>query len=267
MEIFKSIITVVIIAYALLLVIAIFFANYFIFVPPRPGYSNEQDFIKLQTKDKTTIYAIYLPNKTSKYTLLVSHGNAEDIGYILPFLREMQHHGFSVLAYDYHGYGLSGGKPSEANSYNDIDAAYEYLVDVLHVRPQDIILYGRSLGAAVALDLAIRRPVGAIIMEGGFVSAFRVVTGFPLLPFDKFNNLQKISKLTIPVLFIHGLNDRIVYFWHGKKLFQTANQPKQLYVVANAGHNNVLVTAGEMYWKKINDFLVSIQPLDKKTHI
>lgn len=255
----KTVLIYIGIAYFALLFIAFFLSNHLIFVPPRSSYVDSQDIIKLKTKDNTLIAAIFLPNSKAKYTLLVSHGNAEDIGYLLPLLRAMQAHGFAVFAYDYYGYGLSGGSPNEQNSYLAAETAYEYLVDALQIKPQNILVYGRSLGAAMALDLAVRKPVAALIMESGFVSAFRVMTRIPLLPWDKFNNLQKISKLKVPVLFIHGTKDNIVAFWHSNKLFTAAPKPKEFYEVKNAGHNNVLLLAGEEYWHRIESFVETIK--------
>lgn len=244
----------VLIAYVGLLIFAYFFADKMIFLPPRASYRDTDEIIKL-TSNGAQISAIYLPNENAKYTLLVSHGNAEDLGYIMPFFKEFQRHGFSVFAYDYHGYGTSEGSPNEANSYADVRAAYDYLVNVLRISPQRIIIYGRSLGAAVALDLAIKENVAGLIMESPFVTAFRAVTRIPIFPFDEFNNLQKITKLTCPLLIIHGTDDRIVSFWHGKKLLQMANVPKQYFWVTNAGHNDVLPTAGNEYWQALDGFV------------
>ena len=112
--------------------------------------------------------------------------------------------GFSVFAYDYHGYGTSGGKATEQNAYEDIDAAYNYLTQVLKVPPDRIIAHGRSLGGAVAIDLASRKPLGGLVVESSFVSAFRVVTGYRIFPFDKFRNADKIRQVRCPVLIIHG---------------------------------------------------------------
>lgn len=242
------------------LLIAYFFADLMIFFPPQAGYKDNHEVLKLRADDGAIISAVYLPNPKAKYTLLVSHGNAEDIGYLYPFLQEMRAHGFAVFAYDYHGYGTSQGRATEVNVYRDINAAYDYLVDVLHVAPQNIIAYGRSVGAAVALDLAVRKPVAALIMESPFVTAFRVMTRISLLPFDKFDNLTKIKKLQYPLLVIHGQEDTIVSFWHGKKIFEAAAPPaKQHFWVPKAGHNDVLMVAGDGYWRAIDGFVKSVK--------
>ncbi len=251
----KLIITDILIAYVALLLFAYFVSNSMIFFPPHAGYKDSSTFIKLLTADGEKIFACYLPNKNAKYTLLVSHGNAEDIGYMLPFLIEMHSHGFSVFAYDYHGYGLSGGRPTEQNTYFDIDAAYNYLTKDLHLLPENIISYGHSVGAAVALDLAVRKPVAGVILQGAFVTAFRVITRIPIIPFDKYNNLHKIKLLKSPVLMIHGALDNVIAIWHGKTLYREALMPKEFYLVKNAGHNDIVTVVGEEYWQNITNFI------------
>jgi len=237
------------------LVCAYFFSDYVTFFPPRPHYKDTAEFLKLTATDGKTIFAIYLPNKKAKYTVLVSHGNAEDLGTIMPFLRAMHDNGFSVFAYDYHGYGLSSGNPSEYNAYLDVNAAYAYLTKNLKVLPENIISYGHSLGGAVALDLAVREPVAAVILQGAFTTAFRVVTRIPIIPFEKYDNLKKITQLKCPLLVIHGTADSIIAFWHGQKLYESALVPKQFYRVAKAGHNDLLMVAGEKYWQVVKEFL------------
>lgn len=249
-----------ILIYLALTLLLHFFAQALIYFPPRPGYIDDHNIIKLKTRDGATISAIYLKNPASKYTVLISHGNAEDIGYMAPFFQEWQKHGFAIFAYDYHGYGTSTGHPSETTSYTDIDAAYTYLTKELNIPPNKIILYGRSIGSAMALDLAIRHnddKIAAIIMESPFVTAYRVVTHIPLFAFDKFDNLSKISKLKIPLLIIHGTHDNIVPFWHGVKLYQTAPNKitKQYFWVSGAGHNNILWLAKEKYWQEVINFV------------
>lgn len=251
----KTILPNIVIICGSILLFAYFVSDHMIFLPPRSGYENPEDFLKLTTADGETIYAVYLPNKAAKYTLLVSHGNAEDIGYLSPLLQEMRSHGFAVFAYDYHGYGLSTGKPTERNTYLDIDAAYNYLTNSLGVLPKNIVVYGHSVGAAVALDLAVREPVGAVILQGAFVTAFRVMTRIPLIPFDKFDNLKKIKQLKCPLLIIHGTVDNIVPLWHGKKLYHAATVPKYFYQVENAGHNDIVMVGGKEYWRTIQNFV------------
>ena len=162
--------------------------------------------------------------------------------------------GFSVFAYDYRGYGLSDGTPSEPRVYADIDGAYDYLTAQLHVPPQRIIAYGRSLGAGAAVDLAARRPVGGLILESPFLSAFRVMTRVPLFPFDKFRNADKIGRVRCPLLVMHGEADEIVPFWHGRQLFDKAPGPKIFVAIPGAHHNDFMWVAGDRYGRALRDF-------------
>jgi len=251
-----------IIIYLLATLFIYFIADNLIYFPPHPAnYHDNDDIIKLRTHNNgKSISAYYLPNHAARYIILVSHGNAEDIGSLVPFLKQLQQRGFAVFAYDYQGYGTSEGKPNEKNSYSDIDAAYTYLTEKLKIPEQQIIVYGRSLGAAVAMDLAVRHHNAGLILEAPFITAYRVVTHIPLFIGDQFNNLAKITKLNIPLLIIHGEKDDIVPIWHSKKLYQTATAPKQHFWVSDAGHNNVLLIAQENYWRAIRNFVTALQP-------
>lgn len=243
-------------------VCVVFFAHFYsdrmIFLPPKPSYEDSSEIIRIQAENGTEISALYLSNPNSEFTILFSHGNAEDLGDIRDFLEIIQIRGYSVFAYDYRGYGTSSGRASEKNAYKDIDAVYEYLVKQLNVSADRIIAHGRSVGAAVAVDLASRRKLAGLIIESSFVSAFRAVTRIRVAPFDKFNNIDKIKKVECPVLIIHGKDDRIIGLWHSEKLFESANEPKLKFWVDGAGHNNLLLKAGIRYWDIIDEFTAMI---------
>jgi fermentation-respiration switch protein FrsA (DUF1100 family) len=225
-----------------------------IFLPPPPSYRDTPDILKVPTADGERIAAVYLPNPGATYTLLLSHGNAEDLGWVLPSLPPIPVLGFGLFAYDYRGYGLSEGRPSEQHVYADIDAAYDYLTRELRVPAARIILYGRSLGAGAAVDLAARQSVGGLILESPFLAAFRVLTRIPLFPFDKFRNVDKIGRVRCPVLVMHGEADEIVPLWHGQRLFERAPGPKMLVVIPGAHHNDFMQVAGARYTAALRDF-------------
>jgi fermentation-respiration switch protein FrsA (DUF1100 family) len=245
-------------AYLALTVYGAFFADNIIFQPPSPGYRDDASVLKVTSADGARISAKYFPNANATFTLLFSHGNAEDIGYDIPLLEAVHDAGFGVFAYDYQGYGTSQGKPSEEHVYEDVEAAYAYLTNTLHIPSSRIIPWGRSLGAAAAVDLAARHPVAGLIMESAFTSAFRVLTRIELLPFDKFPNLAKIRKVHCPVMVIHGKSDGIISFYHGQMLFAAANEPKLSYWVEHAGHNNLALVAGRRYFEELRNFADSI---------
>src|SRR5712691_474487 len=206
------------------------------------------------TSGQVNISAVYLPNVSARYTLLFSHGNAEDLGDDLPMLNELRRAGFAVFAYDYRGYGTSQGVSSEKSLYEDVDAAYQYLRRTLHVSPNRIISFGRSLGCAAAIRLAATRSVAGLIVEAPFLSAFRVLTHVRLLPWEKFDNAANIRRVHRPVLVIHGRSDRVVPWWHGQRIYALANEPKRYLWVDRAGHNDVLQFASRRYFAAINDF-------------
>ena len=115
------------------------------------------------------------------------------------------------------------------------------------------------MGAAVAIDLAARKPVAALIIESPFLAAFRTLTQVPLLLFDKFNNLAKIKKVKCPVLIIHGKKDSVIPFWQGEKLYREANPPKDYFWIEGAGHNDIMFVDEKAYWHAINKFIAGIQ--------
>ncbi|MBP0000699.1 MAG: alpha/beta hydrolase [Cyanobacteria bacterium SID2] len=249
--------------YACLCLYAYFGSDRSIFIPPPANYRDSETIVKLPVRDGVEISAIYLPNPEADYTILYSHGNAEDLGLILPVLSQLHSFGFAVFAYDYQGYGTSDGKPSEYNAYLDINAAYRYLTQMLEIPPSQILLYGRSLGGGPSIDLASREAVAGLIVEGTFVTTFRVVTRVSIVPFDKFDNLAKISNVYSPFLAIHGKRDEVVPFWHGEKLFEAANEPKQQFWVEEAGHNDLQMVAGDRYEQALREFIKLVEKNQK----
>jgi fermentation-respiration switch protein FrsA (DUF1100 family) len=228
-----------------------------IFPAPPSSYSDTDwksygiELLRVPTVSGETVAAVYLPNRGARDLLLYSHGNAEDLGSTFPTLQAFHQAGFAVFAYDYPGYGTSEGRPSEASAIAAIDGAYDFLTDDLSVPSRSIIAYGRSLGSGPVIDLASRRKLGGVILEGAFVSAFRVMTHIPILPWDKFANLGKMEDVSCPVLVIHAMEDEVIPFWHGRAIHERANTPKFYLWVENAGHNNLREMAGQTYLKSI----------------
>lgn len=248
-----------IVLYLSLAIFAWFFADRLIFLPRPSSYKDTPEVLKLRSANGSIISALYLTNPSAKYTLLVSHGNAEDLGDDRAWLADLRRAGFSVFAYDYQGYGTSQGKPTEQGAYDDESAAYDYLTGSLKIAPERIIIFGRSVGSGPAVYVAARKPAAALILQSPFVSAFRVVTGIPILPFDKFPNYKQIGLVRCPVLIIHGTRDSVIGPWHGQKLFALANQPKQFFAVPGADHNDLDMVAGESYGKAIQSFAASLE--------
>jgi fermentation-respiration switch protein FrsA (DUF1100 family) len=234
------------------------FADKLIFQPQPSSYRNHNEIIKLTTASGERISARFFQNPFAEHTILFSHGNAEDIGTAAFFLEELRNAGFAIFAYDYRGYGTSEGKPSEENAYQDAQTAYSYLIGELKIPPEKIIVHGRSLGGAVAIDLAAREKCGGLIVESSFVSAFRVVTKYPIFPFDKFQSLKKIGQIKCPVLFIHGRKDSLIPFWHAERLIAAANEPKFSLWIDEGDHNNIFSVSKKAYLEKIRNFAADL---------
>lgn len=241
--------------YVLLGLFAWFGAELLIFQPHPSGYKDKSVITKLTCADGTKISAFYLPNPGAKYTILYSHGNAEDLWDVRSTLMFYQRHGFAVLSYDYPGYGTSEGRPTESGCYQAIDAAYGHLTETLKVPADQIILMGRSVGGGPTMHLASTKDHKALILESTFTSTFRVPIPFPLFPFDRFPNKKRLSKYQKPLLLMHGDADRVIPFSHGKANFEACpSKKKQSLFVEGAGHNNFRQKAGLRYIEAIKNF-------------
>ena len=253
-----KLLVVLVLVYAALLIFALFLSDGVIFQPRLSSYQDAPEILKLATANGSRISAVYLPNDSAKFTLLVSHGNAEDLGDGRYWLEDLRRAGFAVFAYDYEGYGTSQGKPSEKRVYQDVETAYDYLVVNLKVPPERVIIFGKSVGSGPAVHIAAIRPVAALILQSPFVSAFRVLTRIPLLPFDKFPNYKNIPHVHCPVLIIHGTVDTVIGPWHGQKLYDLANDPKSYFWVKGADHNDLEMRAGKSYLAALQQFTQSV---------
>ncbi|MBW3629890.1 MAG: alpha/beta hydrolase [Gemmatimonadetes bacterium] len=240
---------------------AYFLADRLIFLPPPSSYAAGDLPIRMVPGENgASIATLHLPDPAADFTILYSHGNAEDLGHLYGLLQEVQRAGFAVLAYDYRGYGLSSGGPATAEgAYRDLHAVYRHAVEDLRITPGRLILLGRSVGSGPATELAAREAVGGLILESAFTSAFRVVTRVQLLPFDRFPNLRHIRNVTSPVLVIHGKRDEVIAAWHGQRLFDAAREPKRLVWIERAGHNDLLIVAGASYWSSLRAFADLVQ--------
>ncbi len=243
------------IAYLTALVFAALISDSIIFPVPPASYEDTTDTLKLKTDTGAEITVMYLKAPGSEQLLLYSHGNGEDIGTILDFLKGFQNRGINVLVYDYPGYGTSSKKPSESGVYAAADAVYKLATQKLNFVPEKIVLYGYSLGSGPSCWLAERYPVHRLILDGAFTSAFRVMTHMKLLPMDKFDNFSRFKNIDCPILLIHGTEDRIVPFWHAQKNWKVLRGKKQKFWVDGAGHVNISEVAGSLYWDTVISFI------------
>jgi uncharacterized protein len=198
--------------------------------------------------------------------VLYLHGNGLNVGANVEHANRFHRLGLSVFLIDYRGYGQSQGDfPTESQVYQDAQLAWDYLVKKRGINPKQIYIYGHSLGGAIAIDLAVGHPEAAgLIVEGSFTSTRAMVDFqkglYRMFPIDllltqRFDSISKVDRLQMPVLFIHGTADTIVPVEMGRKLFDRAREPKQLYIVPDAGHNNLAQFAGAEYLQRVRHFL------------
>ena len=245
-------------AYCALLVFAWLFADAMIFPAPPASYTDYPGQTKLSTADGNTITAVFLPNSHASHVLLFGHGNKMDLGKADQRLQLYRAHGWAVFAYEYPGYGTSTGTPSEAGCHAALAAAYAYLTKIQGIPQEKIVLYGLSLGSGPAVELASHEPVGGLILEGAFLSTFRVLTRWNILPWDRFDNFAKIGRVKAPLLSLHAREDRTVPFFHGQKLYSAHPGPKQHLWVSAAQHNNILETDPAAYWDAMERFRLQL---------
>jgi hypothetical protein len=234
---------------------------------PRPG----TELVQLETRQGESIVALYGPALTadgrpdpeaaSRPTLLFFYGNGMCLSYSRDEFERFRRLGLNVLIPEYVGYGMSGGSPSERGCQATADAAYEYLVTTRSVKPDELVIGGWSLGGAVAVDLASRRPAAGLIMFSSFTSgvdmARRIAPFLPvsLLLRHRFDNIGKIRRVTCPILIGHGRRDSLVPFDMGKRLAAAAKAPVTTLWIDEADHNDFLDVAGLRLDQSIVQFI------------
>ena len=242
------------------LVLGWLLSDYLLFVPPPASYHEGGPYYRVAVTANERIGMLALTNAAAPYVVLYAHGNGEDIGPNLrDYLSDFRGHGFAVYAFDYRGYGISDGQPGYWRSLADAEAAYQHLVRVKGISPDRIILYGHSLGAALALDLAARHRTAGLVVESGFVTAFRVKTQIPIFPIDKFRNNRRIREIHCPVLVMHGELDGTIPTWHSRELYRLAPEPKLAYWAPRAGHCDVRDSDDKNYWQHMQEFMALVE--------
>jgi uncharacterized protein len=216
------------------------------------------------SEDGTRLFGWYVGSPRSSAVLLWCHGNAGNMIHRLANLAALYETGLSVFLFDYRGYGRSEGMPTEKGLYRDARVAYQYLIDIRHIDPGRLVVFGRSLGAAVAGNLASERTVAGLILESAFPSiaamAKQQFGGLPAhwLLGSRFPLIERMKFIHVPILMIHGDQDSIVPFPLGEQVFQAALEPKSLYVVKGADHNNLPVIGGAPYFAQLKQFVETV---------
>ena len=272
-----TIVALAVTAYLILLVLLRVFESRLIYFPgtqrtlisPPASLGLPVERVEFPTEDRLVLvgWVIRSAADSAGLWLIICHGNA---GNLSEFDRPVHYAGLSrlglnLLAFDYRGYGESGGTPSEGGLYRDAQAAYRYLRDKQGVPPDRIIVFGHSLGSAVAVDLASRVAIAGLILDGALTST--VDRGGELYPYipvrwiaaSRFNSMEKISRVRVPKLFLHAVGDEVIPLAHGRRLYQAAPPPKT-FVELQGGHGDAFDLDSANYYGSIARFLDGLTP-------
>ena len=223
----------------------------------------EYEDIYFTTSDNKKLNGWYIPAEGAEYTVILCHGNAGNIGHRLEKLSILHNLGLNVFIFDYRGYGNSEGVQGEAGLYKDAAAAYEHVTGKLEVSQKKVILYGESIGGGVVIDLATNKDVGAVISEDAFTSVKDMARmAYPFLPSfiysTKMDSLAKIKDVSCPKLIIHSVDDEIVPYRQGERLFESAPEPKT-FLKLRGGHNTAFMDSQDKYSEGIRYFIEDLK--------
>jgi len=232
--------------------------------PDKHGLAFES--INFETTDGLMLHGWFVPrpaiDQEKERVVLFFHGNTGNISDCITTLEMFHHLGLATFIFDYRGYGQSQGSPSEQGTYDDAEAAWEYLLRDRSIKSEDVIVLGRSLGAAIASAQAARHQPGALVLESTFTSApalaaelFRFVPA-KLMSRFKYNVIENVANTHCPVLIVHSSDDGVIPFHHGKRLYEVANEPKA-FMEINGEHAQGFYTSGQSYIDGLKNFLKS----------
>jgi uncharacterized protein len=228
--------------------------------PDQVGMQYED--VSIQTSDGVKLHGWFLPAESEKGTVLMFHGNGGNISHRLETIAIFHRLGYNVMIIDYRGYGQSQGSPSEQGTYRDAEAAWAHLTRTRKIDADKIVIFGRSLGGAVAAWLAVEKHSAGLILESTFTSVpDRAAELYRYLPVRflarmSYNTLGRIDKLRCPLLIIHSPDDEIIPYHHGRQIFESAKEPKRFQEISGR-HNDGFITSGSIYTNAISEFLTS----------
>lgn len=262
------IVTIAALSYALLVALLWLLQSRFIYYPGMgrevvttpSAHGAPYDDLTLETSDAEKLNAWWVPAEAPRGAVLLLHGNAGNISHRVDYALMFRRLGYSTLLLDYRGYGKSTGSPTEQGTYLDAESAWRWLTITRRVPERDIVVFGESLGGGVASWLAARHPVRALILASTFTSAVNLGAElYPFLPVRlvsrfRYDTLARLRDVRAPVLVAHSRGDEIIPFSHGRRLFETASEPKAM-LELTGGHNQGLVFAREEWVKQLAAFL------------
>ena len=220
--------------------------------------------VHFAASDGTKLWGWFIPGKPGGLTLLFCHGNAGNLTHRMSSILSFHKLGLSVFIFDYRGYGKSEGVPSERGTYADVEGAWAYLCEEKKIAPPQIIVFGRSLGGAMATYIAHKEKPRALVVESTFTSVPDVAAQvYPWIPVRllvriKYPNKDRIGQIQCPVMIIHSPQDEVIPYSHGERLFELAVEPKKFLPILG-GHGDGFVVSKEKYRQGWSEFLSSIQ--------
>ncbi|MDH3289016.1 MAG: alpha/beta hydrolase [Betaproteobacteria bacterium] len=257
-------------AYAALVALAYFFQTQLVYFPQigremaatPQAYGLAFEPVTLATGDGEKLAAWWVPHERAAGTVLIFHGNAGNISHRLDYLTMFYRLGYSSLIVDYRGYGHSTGSPSEKGTYRDAEAAWRWLTNERSVAPSDIVVFGESLGGAVAAWLGSRVKSRALVLASTFTSVPDLgAQVYPFLPVRlisrfSYDSREAVKAVKAPILIAHSRDDDIVPFAHGKALYEAAREPKQ-FLEMRGGHNDGFIFMRQEWVAQLGEFLES----------
>ena len=264
-----SILRIALAVYVIVIIMVLIFQSRFIFFPERrimatPGQVGlEFEDVAFLTADGNILSGWFIPAEEQKGVILFCHGNAGNISHRLDSIILFHHLRLSTFIFDYRGYGKSQGKITEVGTYADAEAAWRYLVKIKERAPNEIIIFGRSLGGAVASMLAKNHKSKGLILESTFTSIPDVAADiYPFLPIRNFTRftyptIENMKDVKCPVLIVHSRDDDIIPFTHGRRIFDAANEPKE-FLEIRGSHNEGFLITGPRYRDGLESFILRI---------
>lgn len=264
-----STILIISIGYVILCLLLFIFQRNLIFFPDKNIYYNPGQMgltwedIYLDTEDDVKINAWFIPADSSKHVILFCHGNAGNISHRLESIRIFHSLGLDVIIFDYRGFGKSSGTPDEEGTCLDAETVWNYLINDKGFRPDQIIIFGRSLGSGIASWLAIKHQPAGLILESSFTSlpdlGAQIYPFFPVRLLSRYHypTIENLRKIYCPVLFIHSKQDEIIPYKLGIENFNKANEPKQ-FLELHGSHNDGFLVSGDIYQSGIRKFISEI---------
>jgi uncharacterized protein len=229
-------------------------------------YFNSTDGVRLNA----WFFPADVDSPRGRFVILICHGNGGNISYRTVLCRVLLEVGVSVLVFDYRGYGRSEGSLSEEGTYRDAQAAHAWLRQK-GFAPENIIAFGESLGGGIASELAVREPVGGLILQSTFTNIADVGAElFPWLPVRwlhtiKYDTQKKLAQVRVPVLVMHSRGDELIAFHHAEKNFAAANEPKIFWEI-DGEHNYTSTSEYERWAEGVDNFLRLVEETQSKKH-